>query len=83
MNQWDSHYLDRLGYELWSVLCENHMPGDEATNMEQLACLDTIRYVLWLSDPEQEWASGIFNKKRITEHVWDKEHMNVYENSQQ
>lgn len=78
MERWDPQYLDQMGYEIWKDLSETHMPGI-SPDKNLLMMLDTIRYLLWCTDNQKNWRSGIFDKERIMKFSWDENHIHVYQ----
>ena len=81
--KWDPELLDQMGYEIWTDLSENWHPGFDHETPEILITLDTIRYLLFLYNPQHTWKSGSFDAKRIVGKIWDSVHLRIYEESQQ
>ena len=81
--QWNPEILDQVGYEIWADLSESWIPGVDHGIPKILITLDTIRYLLFLHNPQQTWKSGSFDATRIVGKIWDSEHLRIYEESQQ
>lgn len=75
---WDVELLDQMGYEIWADLSESWFPGVQKSVPNILRTLDTIRYLLFLHNPQRQWKSGSFDAHRVLEKVWDTEHINIY-----
>ena len=80
---WDVEILDQMGYEIWADLSESWFPGVQNSVPKILRTLDTIRYLLYLYDPQRQWKSGSFDADRIVGKIWDPAHIQIYEESQQ
>ena len=79
MKEWDPEYVDSIGYEIWKDLSESFMPEFGPIDTRYLLQINTIRYLLWCTDPQRQWKSGTWNPEFTIGHVWDEEHLGIYE----
>ena len=77
---WDPQKINALGAELWEDLSETMgMPP-----VRVIRFLDTMRYVLFLSDPQRKWEAGSFSaESRVLDMIWDEQHRVVYNKIQE